>query len=362
MRGAACCLGAAARPWVPKGFAERGCAMSMHVPWSVLRLQPRTCHACRKARLLRANGPMHIAHASLQILIVAAVVDLLIALASGEHGLGAFVEPGVIMLILVANGGCCRPTAAWRRWLGVCFAVLRTSLKQGPAAEWVCGVSLFPPSRSCRGHCRRHQMQRRQNLMTSRPLTSPRPPNVPPPPASRLLSVLCALPAATVGVITETNAEKAIEELKAYEADVATALRDGRWTVLPATGEARCGCWAGRKVDGCMGGGAEPACRGDGWAADCWPQEGPWLPEPAAVGCVVHALLHPPAGTATLSARVPSCQRSRGTWWRLAWALCSHVHMRRAPLPSNCNLCARRRRRAPPPPPSLCLQSWCLET
>lgn len=37
-------------------------------------------------------------------------------------------------------------------------------------------------------------------------------------------------------MITETNAEKAIEELKAYEADVATALRDGRWTVLPAAG------------------------------------------------------------------------------------------------------------------------------
>ena len=40
-----------------------------------------------------------------------------------------------------------------------------------------------------------------------------------------------------MGVITETNAEKAIEELKAYEADVATALRDSRWTVLPAAGE-----------------------------------------------------------------------------------------------------------------------------
>ncbi|PRW20976.1 calcium-transporting ATPase endoplasmic reticulum-type isoform A [Chlorella sorokiniana] len=77
-----------------------------------------------------------------KILLVAAVVDLLIALASGERGWGAFVEPLVILLILVAN--------------------------------------------------------------------------------------------ATVGVITETNAEKAIEELKAYEADVATALRDGRWTVLPA--------------------------------------------------------------------------------------------------------------------------------
>ena len=70
------------------------------------------------------------------------MVDLLIALANGEHGAGAFVEPGVIVLILVAN--------------------------------------------------------------------------------------------ATVGVVTETNAEKAIEELKAYEADVATVLRDGRWNVLPA--------------------------------------------------------------------------------------------------------------------------------
>lgn len=77
-----------------------------------------------------------------KILIVAAVVDLVIALASGEHGLGAFVEPSVIVLILVAN--------------------------------------------------------------------------------------------ATVGVVTETNAEKAIEELKAYEADVATVLRDGRWAVVPA--------------------------------------------------------------------------------------------------------------------------------
>eukprot|EP00887_Chlorella_sp_A99_P004497 scaffold34.g4497.t1 len=77
-----------------------------------------------------------------KILLVAAVVDLLIALASGEGGWGAFVEPGVILLILVAN--------------------------------------------------------------------------------------------ATVGVVTETNAEKAIEELKAYEADVATVLRGRRWTVLPA--------------------------------------------------------------------------------------------------------------------------------
>lgn len=39
---------------------------------------------------------------------------------------------------------------------------------------------------------------------------------------------------ATVGVITETNAEKAIEELKAYEADVATVVRNGRLAILPA--------------------------------------------------------------------------------------------------------------------------------
>ena len=40
----------------------------------------------------------------MQILLVAAVVDLFIALASGERGWGAFVEPLVILLILVANG------------------------------------------------------------------------------------------------------------------------------------------------------------------------------------------------------------------------------------------------------------------
>lgn len=78
-----------------------------------------------------------------KILIIAAIVDLCIALLNGESGLGAFIEPAVIVLILIAN--------------------------------------------------------------------------------------------ATVGVITETNAEKAIEELKAYEADVATVLRNTKWTVLPAT-------------------------------------------------------------------------------------------------------------------------------
>ncbi|KAK9840627.1 hypothetical protein WJX81_005487 [Elliptochloris bilobata] len=77
-----------------------------------------------------------------KILIAAAVVDLIIALINGESGLSVFVEPGVIVLILIAN--------------------------------------------------------------------------------------------ATVGVVTENNAEKAIEELKAYEADVAMVLRDKRLTVVPA--------------------------------------------------------------------------------------------------------------------------------
>ncbi|XP_020591118.1 calcium-transporting ATPase 3, endoplasmic reticulum-type isoform X1 [Phalaenopsis equestris] len=40
---------------------------------------------------------------------------------------------------------------------------------------------------------------------------------------------------AAVGVITETNAEKALEELRAYQADVATVLRNGCFSILSAT-------------------------------------------------------------------------------------------------------------------------------
>ena len=47
--------------------------------------------------------------------------------------------------------------------------------------------------------------------------------------------VLILVANATVGVATETNAERAIEELKAYQADVATVMRDGRLRVLPAS-------------------------------------------------------------------------------------------------------------------------------
>ncbi|CAN1135632.1 Calcium-transporting ATPase 3, endoplasmic reticulum-type, partial [Linum perenne] len=39
---------------------------------------------------------------------------------------------------------------------------------------------------------------------------------------------------AAVGVITETNAEKALEELRAYQAEVATVLRNGCFSILPA--------------------------------------------------------------------------------------------------------------------------------
>ncbi|CAO2817705.1 unnamed protein product [Amaranthus hypochondriacus] len=50
---------------------------------------------------------------------------------------------------------------------------------------------------------------------------------------SVILMILAAN--AAVGVITETNAEKAIEELRAYQADVATVLRNGCLSIVPAT-------------------------------------------------------------------------------------------------------------------------------
>lgn len=77
-----------------------------------------------------------------KILIAAAIISFLLAIANGETGLSAFLEPSVILMILAAN--------------------------------------------------------------------------------------------AAVGVITETNAEKALEELRAYQADVATVLRNGCFSILPA--------------------------------------------------------------------------------------------------------------------------------
>ncbi|KAK2391836.1 Calcium-transporting ATPase 3, endoplasmic reticulum-type [Trifolium repens] len=50
---------------------------------------------------------------------------------------------------------------------------------------------------------------------------------------SVILMILAAN--AAVGVITETNAEKALEELRAYQADVAIVLRNGCFSILPAT-------------------------------------------------------------------------------------------------------------------------------
>ncbi|XP_077219850.1 endoplasmic reticulum-type calcium-transporting ATPase 3 isoform X2 [Tasmannia lanceolata] len=50
---------------------------------------------------------------------------------------------------------------------------------------------------------------------------------------SVILMILAAN--AAVGIITETNAEKALEELRAYQADVATVLRNGCFSIIPAT-------------------------------------------------------------------------------------------------------------------------------
>ncbi|KOM42214.1 hypothetical protein LR48_Vigan04g241200 [Vigna angularis] len=50
---------------------------------------------------------------------------------------------------------------------------------------------------------------------------------------SVILMILAAN--AAVGVITESNAEKALEELRAYQADVATVLRNGCFSILPAS-------------------------------------------------------------------------------------------------------------------------------
>lgn len=47
--------------------------------------------------------------------------------------------------------------------------------------------------------------------------------------------ILILVANATVGVVTETNAERAIEELKAYEADTATVLRSGRMQIVSAS-------------------------------------------------------------------------------------------------------------------------------
>ncbi|XP_057974880.1 calcium-transporting ATPase 3, endoplasmic reticulum-type [Malania oleifera] len=50
---------------------------------------------------------------------------------------------------------------------------------------------------------------------------------------SVILMILAAN--AAVGIIIETNAEKALKELRAYQADVATVLRNGCFSILPAT-------------------------------------------------------------------------------------------------------------------------------
>lgn len=63
---------------------------------------------------------------AVQILIVAALVDFVIALLGGE-GAGAFVEPAVIILILVANGALMVG--------GVCTLGSGAGIQTGPAGH-----------------------------------------------------------------------------------------------------------------------------------------------------------------------------------------------------------------------------------
>ena len=118
------------------------------------------------------------------------------------------MEPGVILLILAANGKCVSLRGS------LLVQVRLHCLEQGYN-------HLFPSSSNSRCLL---GMSAVSPLLCLHTLTS---------------EVNCCCHAATVGVITETNAEKAIEELKAYEAQVATVLRNGRLQVrgVPMTSD-----------------------------------------------------------------------------------------------------------------------------
>ena len=74
--------------------------------------------------------------------------------------------------------------------------------------------------------------------------------------------VLILVANATVGVLTETNAERAIEELKAYQADVAAVFREGRLRNVPAAelvpGHSRHPRVDQQQIDGSSGRGETP--------------------------------------------------------------------------------------------------------
>jgi Cation transporter/ATPase, N-terminus len=146
-----------------------------------------------------------------KVLIAAAVVDLIIALVNGERGAGcarpccywsisndmpgmrmpcrrttchwafvpcsAFVEPGIIVLILLANG------------------------EPGIVVFYTLANGGFWSQHTYHEHLHVRQRHTRQHI----------------PHGPEQQHVSCRH-AAAVGVITESNAEKAIEELKAYEA------------------------------------------------------------------------------------------------------------------------------------------------
>ncbi|KAL0884706.1 hypothetical protein Bca101_008687 [Brassica carinata] len=118
-----------------------------------------------------------------KILIVAAIVSFVLALANGETGLTAFLEPFVILLTLAANAAV--------------------------------GVITETNAEKALEELRAYQA----NIAT----------------VLRMVILLILAANAAVGVITETNAEKALEELRAYQANIATVLRNGCFSILPAS-------------------------------------------------------------------------------------------------------------------------------
>ena len=87
-------------------------------------------------------------------------MDFVIALANGEHGVGAFVEPLVIILILVANGEAPSGLISAQQWLAwgrcsLCIAQEQTKYLAGNQICSAVGDSNMAASRHWQQLCKR---------------------------------------------------------------------------------------------------------------------------------------------------------------------------------------------------------------